>query len=108
MSRLAPEASERLLAIPNGVDADYFSPSRQYDNPFPPGIVPLVFVGAMDYWPNINAATWFAAEILPILVADGPAVQFYVVGANPSPAVRRLGRLPKVTMTRASPTCGPM
>jgi glycosyltransferase involved in cell wall biosynthesis len=58
-----------------------------------------VFVGAMDYWPNIDAANWFATEILPQLVANGPAVRFYVVGTNPSPLVRRLARRPHVTVT---------
>ena len=97
--RLAPEASGHVHAIPNGVDADYFSPSRAYDDPYPPGAAPVVFVGAMDYWPNIDAAIWFATEILPGLAAGGPPVRFYIVGANPSPAVQRLGRLPGVTVT---------
>jgi len=44
----------------------------------------------MDYRPNIDAVTWFVAEMLPALRAKWPAVRFHVVGRNPSPAVRAL------------------
>ena len=39
----------------NGVDADYFSPGRGYDNPYPAGSEAIVFTGAMDDWPNVDA-----------------------------------------------------
>jgi sugar transferase (PEP-CTERM/EpsH1 system associated) len=98
-ARLAPDCLNRIHAIPNGVDFEYFSPLRTYDNPFPAGVTPLVFVGAMDYWPNIDAVQWFATEILPLVTANGLSVQFYIVGASPSPLVRRLGRISSVTVT---------
>jgi len=52
--------------------------------------LPVVFTGAMDYWPNIDAACWFAAEVLPALRHRYPAVRFHVVGRSPALAVRAL------------------
>jgi len=52
----------RLLAIPNGVDTDYFKPAPVSD-----GKTGLVFVGQMDYLPNIQAVTWFAQYVWPVI-----------------------------------------
>jgi glycosyltransferase involved in cell wall biosynthesis len=54
--------------------------------------------GAMDYWPNVDAATWFAANVLPQLRAAWPRVRFYVVGMRPAAAVRALAG-PHVVVT---------
>jgi glycosyltransferase involved in cell wall biosynthesis len=54
----------------------------------------------MDYWPNIDAVTWFATEMLPRLRAQWPALRFHIVGRNPAPAVRALsGEAVNVTCT---------
>jgi sugar transferase (PEP-CTERM/EpsH1 system associated) len=97
--RLTPAGTGQVFAVANGVDETYFSPAAAYLNPFPTAVCPIVFVGAMDYWPNVDAARWFATEILPRVPANGPPVGFYVVGANPTPEVTRLARLPGVTVT---------
>jgi glycosyltransferase involved in cell wall biosynthesis len=52
--------------------------------------IPLVFTGAMDYWPNIDAVSWFVNDILPQLVSDWPQLRFYIVGRSPTPAVYAL------------------
>jgi len=49
-----------------------------------------VFSGAMDYWPNIDAVTWFATELLPQIRRDVPDARFWIVGMNPAPAVQAL------------------
>ncbi|MFZ2006010.1 MAG: TIGR03087 family PEP-CTERM/XrtA system glycosyltransferase [Stellaceae bacterium] len=97
--RLNPDERMKVTAMPNGVDLIYFSPDKSRPDPFEPGGCRLVFTGAMDYWPNIDAVTWFAEEILPGLRAAGMPARFYIVGSRPSRAVRSLGRLPHVTVT---------
>ena len=89
-SRLAPECRGQLESIDNGVDADYFSPDPQRPNPYGAADLPIVFSGTMDHWPNIDAVCWFAAEVLRELQASFPKVKFFVVGRNPSVAVRSL------------------
>ena len=88
--RLAPDCRGRVVALGNGVDADYFSPSQPCNSPFRPDEIPLVFTGAMDYWPNIDAVSWFAQTMLPALRTRYPTARFHIVGRNPSPAVRAL------------------
>ena len=87
---LAPESAARVAPICNGVDADYFAPEASRASPFAAGELPLVFTGAMDYWPNIDAVCWFASEMLPALRQRWPALRFHIVGRNPAPAVRAL------------------
>ncbi len=50
----------------------------------------LVFTGKMDYRPNVDAALWFANDILPLIHRERPAAQFVIVGQKPAAAVRRL------------------
>ncbi|HEY0835328.1 MAG TPA: TIGR03087 family PEP-CTERM/XrtA system glycosyltransferase, partial [Azospirillum sp.] len=96
---LAPESAARVLAVENGVDHAYFAPGGGYPDPFPAGTVPVVFTGAMSYWPNADAAEWFAGAVLPAVAAAIPGVRFYVVGANPGPSVRALERAGPVEVT---------
>jgi sugar transferase (PEP-CTERM/EpsH1 system associated) len=87
---LAPECAGTVEAMCNGVDADYFSPQHELPVPFASQEVPVVFTGAMDYWPNIDAVTWFATEVLPPLLQSSPGVRFYIVGRSPSAEVQAL------------------
>lgn len=89
-ARLAPECGVRVEAMENGVDSDYFSPDPDRSSPYPQEELPIVFTGAMDYWPNVDAVTWFTKEVLPKLVAQRPTFRFYIVGRSPSPEVEAL------------------
>lgn len=91
----APESANRTGVICNGVDAEYFSPDPGCSSPFSgsgvqPEQIPLVFTGAMDYWANVDAVTWFVQDILPVLRQTWPQLLFYIVGRSPSPAVLAL------------------
>ena len=88
--RLAPECASRVEAMSNGVDAEYFVPAASRASPFAAGELPVVFTGAMDYWPNIDAVTWFALDMLPQLRLRWPALRFHIVGRSPTDAVRAL------------------
>jgi glycosyltransferase involved in cell wall biosynthesis len=73
-------------SIPTGVDVDYF----QTSNPEPEGS-DIVFTGSMDWLPNEDGIQWFVGEILPLIRQEVPDVRFWVVGRNPTAAVRKLG-----------------
>ncbi|MBA3504362.1 MAG: glycosyltransferase, partial [Betaproteobacteria bacterium] len=104
--RLAPECAGKVEAIGNGVDAEFFSPAQDVASPFPIAEIPIVFTGAMDYWPNIDAVRWFASDVLPRLRRHKPELRFYVVGMRPAQAVRALAG-EGVTVTGTVPDVRP-
>lgn len=71
----------------NGVDGDYFTPGAA---PAPERI-DAVFAGAMDYWANVDAVIWFAAEIWPLVRQSVEGATFFIVGAKPAASVLALG-----------------
>jgi sugar transferase (PEP-CTERM/EpsH1 system associated) len=89
-ARLAPECAPRLHAIGNGVDTDFFAPLADRPSPYRAHEIPIVFTGAMDYWPNIDAVTWFAREVMPLVLEARPRACFYIVGMNPAATVSAL------------------
>ena len=97
-ARLAPECASRLHAIGNGVDTEYFSPRADRGSPYSADELPIVFTGAMDYWPNVDAVTWFASEVMPRIVETAPQARFYIVGMNPTATVSALAG-PRVVVT---------
>jgi sugar transferase (PEP-CTERM/EpsH1 system associated) len=80
--------------FPNGVDSTYFSPAAAPHEPDT-----ICFVGRMDYYPNQECMFDFCARTLPLIRARRPNAKLLIVGADPSPAVMRLGDLPGVTVT---------
>lgn len=83
-----------LHLVSNGVDLDLFpfttEPRREAE---------VVFVGNLGYFPNVDAASWFAEQVMPLLLARSPKATCYLVGARPPAALRRLaGHAPHVQM----------
>lgn len=97
--RMAPECAERVGTLSNGVDGEYFSPERTYPNLYGDRVPRVVFTGAMDYRPNIDAVCWFAAEVLPRLRATLGEARFVIVGSRPAPEVQALAANPDVQVT---------
>jgi glycosyltransferase involved in cell wall biosynthesis len=77
--------AERVEVVPNGVDTAYFTPSTAATDP---GTV--LFSGLMSYEPNVEAARFFALEVLPLVRRELPDTVFHVVGAEPTPEVEAL------------------
>ena len=90
----APEAA--LLpgskVLENGIDTAFYDPAAVAAVRAPQPL--LVFTGQMDYRPNVDAVTWFARSVLPLL----PDVRFAIVGRAPTAAVRSLAG-ERVTVT---------
>jgi sugar transferase (PEP-CTERM/EpsH1 system associated) len=104
---LAPESSAKIGHFSNGVDTDYFTPDTGHANPYAAGERALVFTGAMDYWPNVDAVQWFCDEVFPVLRQRVPDLRFYIVGSRPAPAVQALGQREGVTVTGTVPDVRP-
>jgi polysaccharide biosynthesis protein PslH len=91
----------RISVIPTGVDLEKF----RYDPQLKPSGPLVVFVGSMDWEPNINGVEYFCNAIWPQVLSAVPAARFQVVGRNPHPRVQKLasasveitGTVPSVT-----------
>ncbi|MEZ4861310.1 MAG: glycosyltransferase [Caldilineaceae bacterium] len=92
----------RVAVVPNGADTAYYTPQRQPD-PKPT----LLFLGAMDYYPNIDAIQHFCSHSWPLLRTMLPDLQLLIVGRQPTAAVSQLGQLPGVTVTGSVPDVRP-
>ena len=101
----APEAAGKIDHFNNGVDTAYFSPSVLHPSPY--SETAMVFTGAMDYWPNIDAVLWFCQHVMPTLRSRFPNLQFHIVGARPAPRVRDLARQPGVHVSGTVPDVRP-
>jgi sugar transferase (PEP-CTERM/EpsH1 system associated) len=104
---LAPECAPQLGFVENGVDFTRFDPGEAHASPFATPGPHLVFTGTMGYRPNIEAVTWFAESVLPLLRTRAAPPEFHVVGANPAPAVRALAALQGVHVTGTVPDVRP-
>jgi sugar transferase (PEP-CTERM/EpsH1 system associated) len=87
---LAPESAGLVQTSCNGVDAEFFAPDAARTSPYAGGELPIVFTGAMDYWPNVDAVKWFTADMLPQLRRRWPAARLHIVGRSPTPPVQAL------------------
>jgi glycosyltransferase involved in cell wall biosynthesis len=91
LRRSVPE--ERISVLPNGVDLTEWNYQPQ------PVRHRIVFAGNMSWFPNEDAAEFFAREVFPGILKATPGAEFWIVGASPSAKVRALGGLPGVTVT---------
>jgi len=108
--RLSGMGPDRVMAIRNGIDLDYY----RADAAFPPldrftrgGGALLVFTGQMNYRPNVDAVVDFASTMLPVLRHVRSDIRFAIVGRDPSPEVERLAEQPGVIVTGAVPDTRP-
>ncbi len=89
--------------IPNGVDLEYFRARPQT----PADSFVIVFLGRMDYFPNIDGVSHFARQIFPAIRQSEPKAELRIIGSNPTRAVRSLAQLPGVSVTGYVPDVRP-
>ena len=103
--------NDRTVAVANGVDLDYFRPHQGGPLPWQPLATSdrcnAVFVGALDYRANIDAVTWFAAEVWPLVRQRLPELTLALVGRKPDPAVQRLAKIPGIRVFGTVPDVRP-
>ncbi|MGQ0590542.1 MAG: TIGR03087 family PEP-CTERM/XrtA system glycosyltransferase [Sphingosinicella sp.] len=90
-----------IRALSNGIDFAFFDPEADFPRPSEAerGEGPvLLFTGQMDYPPNIDAVTWFAREVLPLV----PRARFVIAGRAPTAEVQALAS-DRVMVTGAVP-----
>jgi len=126
----------RTMAIPNGVDIDYFASApdikTNLSNERSDRMIrtesgnkrsdrtirtesgnersdrTVLFMGAMDYYPNEDAVVHFADDIWPLIRNELPDVRFVIAGSKPGPRVMALAnRGEKIDVTGFVPDMRP-
>ena len=90
----------RITVVPTGVDLQQYRPDFSYKPQSPL----VMFVGAMDWEPNVDAMEYFCADIWPAVLEHIPGAKLRIVGRNPGERVCKLasesieitGRVPSV------------
>ena len=98
--RLSPGAKRSVIR--NGIDFQHYN-GKTY-NFQPQDIIPkspyIVFTGAMDYKPNVDAVCWFVENTFSLIKDQIEDIGFYIVGSNPNKHVKRLpGKHSRVYVT---------
>jgi glycosyltransferase involved in cell wall biosynthesis len=89
----------RITVVPTGVDLQEYQPdfSRK------PHLPVVMFVGAMDWEPNVDAMEYFCGQIWPLVLKQHPSAKLRIVGRNPDERVRRLAA-PSIEITGRVPS----
>lgn len=89
--------------VPTGVDVEYFAPP-----PSSPPVADLVFVGSMDWLPNIDGMRFFVGEVLPLIRKSRPDCSLAIVGRLPTPEISAYAAAdPNITVTGTVPDVRP-
>lgn len=96
---LAPEV--RLEVIPNCIDVQRYNKLGGPNAESVPS--DILFIGKMDYRPNVDAVIWFGTEIWPLIRQRNPHATWTVVGKHPHPRLAQLASSPGVVVTGGVP-----
>lgn len=85
----SPEAN--IDVIPAGVDLDRFQPQTVTDNSDgASSSCSVLFRGAMNFFPNWDAALYFHSKIMPLVLKKVPDLSYIIIGKEPPEAIRCL------------------
>jgi sugar transferase (PEP-CTERM/EpsH1 system associated) len=79
--------ADRVSHIPTGVDMEFFKPRGQSAP-----VADLVFVGSMDWLPNIDGIRFFVREVLPLIRQQRGNCSLAIVGRRPGPELEAMAR----------------
>jgi len=94
-----------VQTISNGVDVDFFSPDTSTPNASSQR--GCVFVGALDYKPNIDGIIWFTRNVWPEINRQRPDQFLRIVGREPVPEIQKLNRIAGVDVVGTVPDVRP-
>ncbi|MEO8256569.1 MAG: glycosyltransferase family 4 protein [Acidobacteriota bacterium] len=81
--------AKRVVVVPNGVDCDAYERLPAGARTGPPTIL---YVGSLTWPPNVSAARFLAAEVLPLVRRRLPDARVVIVGKDPDPDLMALAR----------------
>jgi glycosyltransferase involved in cell wall biosynthesis len=97
----------RVTEIPTGVDIEYFQRGAGASACQPVPTADLVFVGSMDWLPNVDGVLYFVREILPLIRQVRPETTLAIVGRTPPLKIAQLAADPRIQVTGTVPDIRP-
>ncbi len=104
---LASRVSVEVRVLPNVVDVPDLATPFAGRAPRAPGPTRLLFVGALGYYPNIDALRVLVDDVLPRIDARGGAFELHVVGRGAPPWLAAKLRHPRVVFHGAVASMAP-
>lgn len=118
LQKLVP--GQQVTVIPNCIDVTAFHDSLSVNRDPSTGRRPLeedhgsritdhelLFVGKMDYRPNVDAVLWFADEVWPKIKAARPEATWAIVGQRPDKRLEKLRIVKGINITGPVETIRP-
>jgi glycosyltransferase involved in cell wall biosynthesis len=100
-----------VAVVPNGVDTLSYPwpPPRLAGDidPYPPAPPTVLFVGALEWQPNVSAVGFLAREVMPAVRARVPKARLLIVGRRPCADVLALADGPRVEIAADVPDVRP-
>lgn len=88
-----------VFSLGNGIDREAFYPAEHGLRENCAQDPVLLFVGAMDYTPNVDAMCWLVESGWSKIRANHPGAKLIIAGMNPNAAVQALGKVEGVEVT---------
>jgi len=85
---------DNLIIIPNGVKEELLTRKNNFKEE-----KWIVFLGKMNYSPNVDAVIYFAKRIFPLIIKIEDDLKFIIVGSNPTKEILKLGRRKNIKVT---------
>ena len=94
-----------VAVVDNGVDVKYYASAAAKRDPHPKQIL---FLGSLDWRPNLDAIDILLTDVLPRVRAEEPDARLVIVGRSPSASlVRRVGHMENVELHADVPDVRP-
>ena len=74
LNSFAPDTP--IEVVSNGVDTQFFTP----DSSIAEETGSMIFVGGLNWFPNLEALQWFDIKIFPLILLDYPHAHLHIVG----------------------------
>ena len=84
----------KLVLIPNGAREELLFRENKFKEENW-----IVFLGKMNYSPNVDAVIYFANEIFPLIIKNRNDVRFIIVGSSPTKEVLKLDKRKSIDVT---------
>lgn len=84
LEMISPKSN--IEVVPNGVDLEYFRPDVSVKQG-----VSLLFIGTLNWYPNVEAVRFIAHKLWPALKAVIPQVSIDIIGAEPPEDILQVG-----------------